>query len=692
MGPIGWALTAVTVALEIFMGSSAATEGQISALKDTVDATTGAFTELSYQAAATQFRSDLSKEDIDKMASYGITIEAMAKAALDGGAAAEAMNAKFKAAQAAAGFDSRDADMLDIAQRNFQGYAGVVEETNAQLSIDREAAADAARIALEETAAAEKAAAQSAATLAEGVSLGYAFMTTEQQKQTKTLQTLNAMSEASNDALKENFNRVADAALAYSEALSRINAILNVDAAKSKVITGFQELKKAIDESKGSLDSHTESGDKARAAVRNQIQAFQTFAESIDDPAKKTQYLKDQMDKLNTVLDKGKVNKKERGELLDPVVKAIEDAQAAVTDARDAAASARLAGVELGDGLTAGLIAAITEGTDPLIAAVDSMGEAVKMKLKEMWEIKSPSKFTMYIGEMLMSGLSMGIANGEGGFLESMKRTMQDAKWALADAKDRVFDARTSVAEAEGSREQARARRELAKALRDQADAVDALKTAENDLKNIQAGKIPKDLFDEAFSAASARIDKFKQKGLDFLDYSKSIADGLASFGAITSLSSDGMTAPTAEGIVSNLKTKLAQVRAFGRSLKQLQALNLNKASMAEIISAGPEAGGQIAAALLAEGRKAIGDVNSLQASFAGASTKVGNIGAESQFGMTAAQAEGRAGTSFTFTDGAVQVNVGTGVTMKEQALLKAAVKEAVTKAINDASRQAAMA
>jgi hypothetical protein len=39
-----------------------------------------------------------------------------------------------------------------------------------------------------------------------------------------------------------------------------------------------------------------------------------------------------------------------------------------------------------------------------------------------------------------------------------------------------------------------------------------------------------------------------------------------------------------------------------------------------------------------------------------------------------------------------VQVNVGTGVTMKEQALLKAAVKEAVTKAINDASRQAAMA
>ena len=201
--------------------------------------------------------------------------------------------------------------------------------------------------------------------------------------------------------------------------------------------------------------------------------------------------------------------------------------------------------------------------------------------------------------------------------------------------------------------------------------------------------KASKDMAKASLEAADTALAKYKDKAKAFFDFRNQIRDSLiggANLGSIQM--GDGFT-PNAQGITSYLQDKLRQIKDFGAQLKSLKSLGLNNTSLQEIISAGPDTGGKLAAALLAEGQKAISEVNTLEAQISNASKLVGVTGAESQFGMSLANAQGMLTTNVTMKDGAVVINFGTGTSKADAAEIKQAVQDAIKKALQAAAQEA---
>jgi hypothetical protein len=194
------------------------------------------------------------------------------------------------------------------------------------------------------------------------------------------------------------------------------------------------------------------------------------------------------------------------------------------------------------------------------------------------------------------------------------------------------------------------------------------------------------------YQAALPRVEDVRARGKAFLDFARQIADNAMGFGSVTTLRSDDQTGITGTGIVADLTARLSQIRQFGTQLRDLKKLGLNNRSLQEIIGAGPEAGSQIAAALLESGQSAINEVNTLTRQFGAASASIGQVGAESQFGMSQSRAEAMASTSVRLERGAVVVNVGAGASAQDARAIKAAVADAITDAMRKASREAARA
>lgn len=193
-----------------------------------------------------------------------------------------------------------------------------------------------------------------------------------------------------------------------------------------------------------------------------------------------------------------------------------------------------------------------------------------------------------------------------------------------------------------------------------------------------------------AIDAATEALSKFKDKAREFFDLRNQIAESMRGAGSLGSISlgGDGF-APTAAGITGYLSERLRKIKEFGQQLAELKRLNLNNASLQEIIAAGPDSGSQIAAALLAEGQKAVSQVNTLEAQLSIESKRIGTTGAESQFGMSAANARGMQTTNVTLKDGAVVVNFGAGIGKGDADAITATIEQAIKKALVAAAKDA---
>jgi len=65
---------------------------------------------------------------------------------------------------------------------------------------------------------------------------------------------------------------------------------------------------------------------------------------------------------------------------------------------------------QAGSGLIMGIGQGITESTGYLLERVNTLGARVLSEIESVFEIASPSKKTLYIGEMIGEGLAAGIA------------------------------------------------------------------------------------------------------------------------------------------------------------------------------------------------------------------------------------------------------------------------------------------
>jgi hypothetical protein len=211
-----------------------------------------------------------------------------------------------------------------------------------------------------------------------------------------------------------------------------------------------------------------------------------------------------------------------------------------------------------------------------------------------------------------------------------------------------------------------------------------------NSSKTVTAGL--KKLASIAQTAAQSALGKVKQKAIDALEFGKGIRESIVSFGSITQSSGSGSFPMDAGGYISGMSQRLAQVKEFGKNLEALRKLGLNNTSLQEIVAAGPIDGNQIAKALVAQGKSAISQVNSLQRQLGTAGTQIGSTATQSQFGMTTAQARGIVNTNVSVQKGAVVINYGAGVSASEKAqirtLVETSVAAALTKAAKEASRK----
>lgn len=139
----------------------------------------------------------------------------------------------------------------------------------------------------------------------------------------------------------------------------------------------------------------------------------------------------------------------------------------------------------------------------------------------------------------------------------------------------------------------------------------------------------------EAVQAAQAEAEARRRETEAFV---KSVQDSITRYGAITGFQARGLLAPTAEQVTADMRARVAKARAFFPLVKRLSNLGLNKASLLEIIQAGPVAGTEIANALLAGGATSIKEVNALESQLQAAGAALGGFGASLQFGGQAPQ------------------------------------------------------
>lgn len=198
---------------------------------------------------------------------------------------------------------------------------------------------------------------------------------------------------------------------------------------------------------------------------------------------------------------------------------------------------------------------------------------------------------------------------------------------------------------------------------------------------------------DKFKTKAEAALDALKNKAQEVRDYVKSIKDSLVGANGISSFSADSVIAPTSTALIANMRARLAQVKEFGTALKKLKQMGLNSASWNEILQAGPEAGLQIAQALLAQGTGAVTEVNTLQNQLTSASANIAERAAQMQFGKdytTAAQSKALQGTTLNISDNAIVINIDGDVTAKTQAEIRAQVKAGLVDLLADLRRQGA--
>lgn len=241
-------------------------------------------------------------------------------------------------------------------------------------------------------------------------------------------------------------------------------------------------------------------------------------------------------------------------------------------------------------------------------------GNLIPGWLKDILGIESPSKVTAAIGEQVAAGMAVGIMEGSTMVFRASENLGKGLETALAGGSKKAIGK--------------------------------ARKAIEDELKKIAA-------------AAEDTMDSIKKQAQSVLDFAADLQQSLGRFGSVATFDTmDPDNKPTAKGVIQNMADRLKTIRAFGDNLRSLAGLGLNNASLQEIIAAGPEAGNQIAAALLKEGQSAVSQVNSLQEQVFGAASDLAEFATQANFGMGTAQARAQINSSVVIESGAVVINV----------------------------------
>jgi hypothetical protein len=141
---------------------------------------------------------------------------------------------------------------------------------------------------------------------------------------------------------------------------------------------------------------------------------------------------------------------------------------------------------------------------------------------------------------------------------------------------------------------------------------------------------------EELRRAEEARIEGLNQLYANFLDTIKGTFAGIrnAIQGAFDITGLGGST----NAIIRNMNKLLAKMKSFSTNVKQLATFGLDPALLQQIITAGPMAGGRIAAALVAGGAGALSTINAGFGQASSLASEIAETGVRSLFDTKAQQ------------------------------------------------------
>jgi hypothetical protein len=135
---------------------------------------------------------------------------------------------------------------------------------------------------------------------------------------------------------------------------------------------------------------------------------------------------------------------------------------------------------------------------------------------------------------------------------------------------------------------------------------------------------------DELAKAEQARIDTLNQLYQGFLDTIKTTFSGIknAIMGAFDITGLGGST----NAIIRNMNKLLAKMKSFSMNVRELATMGLDPALLQQVIQAGPVAGSRLAAALVAGGAGALGEINAGFMQAGSLASEIATTGVQSLF------------------------------------------------------------
>jgi len=288
---------------------------------------------------------------------------------------------------------------------------------------------------------------------------------------------------------------------------------------------------------------------------------------------------------------------------------------------------------------------ALIEG---LIHGISSMAggawNAVTGVAKGLWNaatsalgISSPSKVFAQIGEMVVIGLSLGISRNAQKAIDESRRLAQAISQAAASGQitsgeelalkkqlsTALHDAITRGLQTGLTGTSAQINGAIKKVFNAIAVAVSAHQLSPSQDSSMVAWLNADNKKLQNLAQRRLKLAQTIAQAETYMKSTSQAAESSASLGAVVS-SSSGTATPSIKSIISTLGKDLAQIRQFKSNILKLQKMGLNKQYISQLIAAGPQAAGAIAAELAAGSWSQIHEINVEKSAILQASNQLG--------------------------------------------------------------------
>lgn len=266
------------------------------------------------------------------------------------------------------------------------------------------------------------------------------------------------------------------------------------------------------------------------------------------------------------------------------------------------------AGRNLADAIIEGMISGLASGVGAVVSAASKIASSAINAAKGVLDINSPSKVFIAIGKSVNEGFLKGLNSGDKSKIDAAFSSMQKQLLALS---------KNTKASAKERKKAASAYTYLTKSLDDEHVKLDKLST--------QYATYTQKIKDA--QQALADIKKTRD------DFKTSVTDQYSVLPDIT-------TDTTVADYETTLKDQIEKTKQFANTLQRLRDLGLNDAAYKQLLAKGTDAL-PFANQILAGGKNAVNEVNSLDSQLAAAAKALGSSASSELYDAAVKSAEG---------------------------------------------------